>query len=83
MRVVWELPITGPILKLIGCELIIEDHDLVGPRWGLSMMELIVYRHTSTTETARADGTMASSHDSGMSSSIRQRHGKKWQTFPD
>lgn len=50
MRVVWELPITGPILKLIGCELIIEDHDLVGPRWGLSMMELIVYRHTSTTK---------------------------------
>jgi sterol desaturase/sphingolipid hydroxylase (fatty acid hydroxylase superfamily) len=28
MRADWALPITGPILKHIGCELIIEDHDL-------------------------------------------------------
>jgi sterol desaturase/sphingolipid hydroxylase (fatty acid hydroxylase superfamily) len=28
IRADWSLPITGPILSLIGCELIIEDHDL-------------------------------------------------------
>ncbi|KAL8276962.1 hypothetical protein RQP46_010597 [Phenoliferia psychrophenolica] len=28
IRASWEWPITGPILRLIGCELIIEDHDL-------------------------------------------------------
>lgn len=31
MRAQWHLPITGPILQFIGCELLIEDHDLVRP----------------------------------------------------
>jgi len=28
IRADWSLPITGPVLNLIGCELLIEDHDL-------------------------------------------------------
>ncbi|KAM0746238.1 hypothetical protein T439DRAFT_319235 [Meredithblackwellia eburnea MCA 4105] len=28
IRAKWHLPITGPILSLVGCELIVEDHDL-------------------------------------------------------
>ncbi|KAL8276963.1 hypothetical protein RQP46_010598 [Phenoliferia psychrophenolica] len=28
MRASWDFPITGPILKVIGCELQVEDHDL-------------------------------------------------------
>lgn len=28
IRAMWDLPITGPVLKLIGAELIVEDHDL-------------------------------------------------------
>lgn len=28
IRADWNLPITGPILSLIGCELVVEDHDL-------------------------------------------------------